>query len=69
MGPKQRPEGPRPKLTHPPIHLDGIQDFLDLVWVAQHRPPLKQCGDLALAEGVALNRQTTLDGADPVGLP
>lgn len=69
MGPEQERERPGLKLAHSPIDFDGIQDFLDLIFAAQHGPPFEQCGDLILAEGIPLNRETALDGANPVGLP
>ena len=69
MGPEQGRERPRLKLAHSPIDFDGVQDFLNLIFTAQHGPPFEQCGDLILAEGIPLNRETAPDGANPVGLP
>jgi hypothetical protein len=55
--------------VHPPVDFDGVEDFFDLVFPADHPPAFEQGGDLIQTQGVPLDGETALDSADPVRFP
>lgn len=61
--------GPWLEFAHPSVDLDRVEDLLDLVFPADHFPAFEQGRDLNHIQGIAFDRETALDGADPVRIP
>ncbi len=61
--------GPWLEFAHPSVDLDRVEDLLNLAFPPDHFPAFEQSGDLIQIQGIAFDRETALDGADPVRLP